>query len=75
MPSLQAVVKAIGIGESARKRVLRKKAKRWGGLWTLLLVLDIIRYVRRRERKIVARKVLRDGDVLVISSTVDRKKP
>lgn len=72
--SVKALVAAFGLGESARKKALRKTAKRWSGLWTMFLVLDIIRYFRRRKRKIIARRVLKDGDVLVISNTVDPKK-
>ncbi|MEO5973749.1 MAG: hypothetical protein ABIQ38_00895 [Ilumatobacteraceae bacterium] len=74
MPSLKALVAALGIGASAKKRVLRKTVKRWGGLWTLFVVFDIIRYLHRRDRKVIARRVIRDGEVLVVTSTVDRKK-
>lgn len=75
MPLVKALVAAIGIGNSTKRNALRKSAKRWSGLWTLLLVFDIIRYLRRRGRKVVARRVLRDGDVLVVSSTANPKKP
>lgn len=74
MPLVKALVAAIGIGKSTGRNAFRKSAKRWSGLWTLLLVFDIIRFVRRRRRKVVARRVLRDGDVLIVSSTVDPKK-
>jgi len=74
VPSVKALVAALGIGSSAKKRVLRKSAKRWSGLWTLFVVIDIIRFFHRRNRKVIARRVLKDGDVLVVSSTVDRKK-
>jgi|GEM_PF-3730242 len=57
------------------KRHLRKSVKRWGGLWTFLLLVDIVRFMRRRRRRVTNRKVLKEGEVLIISSTVspDRK--
>lgn len=74
MPLIKALVAAFGIGKLTRKKALRKNAKRWSGPWTLLVLLDIIRYLRRRKRKIVAKRIIKDGDVFVISSTVNRKK-
>lgn len=75
MSTIKALVAAFGLRGATKNRVLRKAAKRWSGFWTLLLVLDIIRFVRRRDRQVIARRVLKDGEVLVISSTVSRKQP
>lgn len=74
MPTLRALVAGVGLGSSAKRRIYRKTATRWSGWWALLLLLDIIRFVRRRDRKVIARRRLRDGDVLVISSTTNRKR-
>lgn len=56
------------------KRYLRKSVKQWSGLWTFLLLVDVIRFIRRRQRRVTTRKVLKDGDVLIISSTVSPDK-
>ena len=46
--------------------------QRWGGIWVLILMFDIIRVVRRRQRRVIARGKLRDGEVLIISNSVNR---
>lgn len=72
MPVIKALVAALGLRSTTKKRLVHKIAQRWSGLWALVLVLDAIRLVRRRRRRIIARRTLKDGEVLVISSSSNR---
>lgn len=74
MPTIKTLVAALGLRSAAKNRVLGKAAQRWSGIWILLLVLDVMRFVRRRRSPVVARRVLKDGEVLVISSVVNRER-
>ncbi|MHB1090138.1 MAG: hypothetical protein ACYC06_04235 [Ilumatobacteraceae bacterium] len=70
---IKALVAAFGLRSTAKKRLVGKAAQRWSGVWALLLVLDIIRLVRRRRRRVIARRILKDGEVLVISNSSNRE--
>jgi hypothetical protein len=74
VPTIKTLVAALGLRSAAKNRVLGKAAQRWSGIWILLLVLDVMRFVRRRRSPVVARRVLKDGEVLVISSVVNRER-
>lgn len=73
MRIIKALAAVFGLRNTAKNRFLGKAARRWSGLWMLLLVLDIIRSVRRHQRRVIARRVLKDDEILVISSSNDRE--
>ena len=76
MTAIKAIVTALGRRRLIKNRLFGKmfgkSVRRWSGIWVLLLVFDVVRLVRRRRQRVIARRVLKDGDVLVISSTADR---
>jgi hypothetical protein len=74
VPTIKALVAALGLRSAAKNRVLGKAAQRWSGIWMLLLILDVMRFFRRRRSQVIARRVLKDGEVLVISSSVNRER-
>lgn len=73
MSTIKSLVAALGLRSAARNRVVDRVAQRWGGIWTLLLVFNFIRFLRRRRQRVIARRVIKDGEVLVISSSVNRE--
>lgn len=74
MPTLKALVAVLGLRGRAKNRALNKIIKRWSGIWVLLLTLDLIRFMRRRQSRVIERRILKDGEVLVISSSVNRER-
>jgi len=77
MTAIKTIVTALGRRRLVKNRLFRKMfgktVQRWSGIWMLLLVFDIMRFVRRRRQHVIARKVLKDGEVLVISSAFNRE--
>lgn len=73
MPTIKALVAAFGLCGTAKNRIVGKAVQRWSGIWALLLILDVIRFMRRRQSRVIARRVLKDGEVLVISSSANRE--
>lgn len=72
MRTTRALVAVLGLRRATTHRVLGKAVRRWSGMWTLLMVLNIVRIMRRRQRRVIIRRVLREGEVLVISNSVTR---
>lgn len=71
MPIIKALIAVFGLRSASKGRLLGKVAQRWSGIWILLLVLDVMRIVRRHRSQVIARRVLKDGEVLVISNSVN----
>lgn len=69
----KALVAALGLRNSTKNRLVTRAMRRWSGVWVLILVFDIIRIVHRRQHRVIARRKLRDGEVLIISSSVSRE--
>ena len=72
MQIFKALLAALGLRSSTKNRLVSRAMQRWGGIWVLILMFDIIRVVRRRQRRVIARGKLRDGEVLIISNSVNR---
>lgn len=69
----KALVAALGLRNSTKNRLVTRAMRRWSGVWVLILVFDIIRIVRRRQHRVIARRKLQDGEILIISSSVNRE--
>lgn len=70
---IKALVAALGSRSTSRSRVIGRAARRWSFIWILLLLLDIFRFLRRRQSRVIARRVLKDDEVLVISNSSTRE--
>lgn len=73
MPAIKALLGALGLRNAARNRFLGRVAQRSSGVWIALLAFKLIRFVRQRQRRVIARRVIKDGEVLIISSSVNRR--
>lgn len=73
MPAIKALLGALGLRNAARNRVLGRVAQRSSGVWIALLAFNLIRFVRQRQRRVIARRVIKDGEVLIISSSINRR--
>lgn len=74
MPKIRALVAAFGLRSTAKNQLMAKVLRPWGGLWTLLFVYKLIRIVRHRQQRVIVRKIINEGDVLVISNSVSREQ-